>query len=46
MVDRLDYVELGLICADACSTLDRGVSERGSDELSQPVRDAIAQLTM
>jgi len=46
MVDRLDYVELGLICSDACIILDRGVNKRGPDELGQPVCDAIAQLTM
>lgn len=46
MVDEKDYVDLGRSCADVCRTLDRGLEERRSDELSPPVLEAIEQLTM
>ena len=45
MVNKLDYVELGLACADVCRALDRGMSGRRMGELSQSVREAIGQLT-
>ena len=45
MVNEIDYVELGLACADVCKTLDRGMKGRRADELSQSVNEAIAQLT-
>ena len=45
MVNKLDYVELGLACADVCRALDRGMSGRQMGELSQSVREAIGQLT-
>jgi len=45
MVNEVDYVELGLSCADICRVLDRGMDGRGLDELSKPARDAINQLT-
>ena len=45
MVNKTDYVELGLACADVCRALDRGVNGRRLDELSQPVFEAIEQLT-
>jgi len=43
MVNRVDYVELGLACAEACKTLARGTDGRRV-ELSQAVLDAIEQL--
>ena len=46
MANKLDYVELGLECADICKALDRGMNGKGLDELSGSVRDAIGQLTM
>ena len=46
MVNKLDYVELGLACADVCRALDRGVNGRRLDELSQSVSEAIEQLAM
>ena len=46
MINKTDYVELGLACADVCRALARGMSGRRVDELSQPVFDAIGQLTM
>ena len=45
MVNKLDYVELGLSCADICKALARGMSGRKLDELNQSVCDAINQLT-
>jgi hypothetical protein len=45
MVNELDYVELGLFCADICRALDRGTDKKQLDEFSQSVRDAIGQLT-
>ena len=46
MVNNLDYVELGLACADVCRALDRGVNAKKPDELSQSVYSAINQLTL
>ena len=45
MVTRKGYVELGLACADVCRSLDRGLNRRQADRLSQPVSEAIEQLT-
>ena len=45
MANKTDYVELGLACADVCRALDRGMKGRKLDDLSQSVREAIAQLT-
>ena len=44
MVNRVDYVELGLACAEACKALARGTEGRRGDQLSQAVLDAIEQL--
>jgi len=46
MANQVDYVELGLSCADICRSLDRGMNGKKLDDLSQPMRDAINQLTM
>ena len=46
MVNKTDYVDLGLACADVCRALDRGMSGRRADEVSQSVFEAIGQLTM
>ena len=45
MANELDYVELGLSCADICRALDRGMDGRRLEEFSQSVCDAIHQLT-
>ena len=45
MTNELDYVELGLSCADVCRALDRGMDGRQVDELSQSMLQAIEQLT-
>ena len=45
MINKADYVDLGLACADVCIALDRGMKGRRADALSQSVCDAIEQLT-
>lgn len=45
MINKMDYVDLGLACADICKTLDRGMKGRRADELSESVIVAIEQLT-
>ena len=45
MINRQDYVELGLACAEICTVLGRGMNGKRLDDLSQSVCDAIAQLT-
>ena len=46
MINEVDYVDLGLACADVCRVLDRGMRGRRMDELGQSVFEAIGQLTM
>jgi hypothetical protein len=46
MVNDLDYVELGLNCADICHALDRGMNGKKLGDLSQSVCEAINQLTV
>ena len=46
MANELDYIELGLSCANVCGALDRGVNEKRMEELSQSVNDAVNQLTV
>jgi len=45
MINALDYVELGLFCADICRALDRGMNGKKLADLNQSVCDAISQLT-
>ena len=45
MANELDFVELGLSCADICKAIDRGMNGRRLDGFSQSMRDAIDQLT-
>ena len=45
MANKSEYVELGLACADVCKALDRGMSGKTLDDLSQSAREAIDQLT-
>ena len=45
MANQLDYVDLGLNCADICRALDRGMNGKKLDDLSQSVCEAISQLT-
>ena len=45
MINQADYVELGLVCADVCKALNRGMNGKQASGLSQPVSEAIEQLT-
>ena len=44
MLNKLNYIELGLACADVCRALDRGMNRKTLDELGQPVCEATEQL--
>jgi len=46
MLTKLEYVELGLACADVCRALDRGMNGKRLDEIGQSVCKAIEQLAM
>jgi len=46
MINEVDRVGLGLACADVCIALDRGVKGRETSGLSQPILEAIEQLTV
>jgi len=45
MDNEMEYVELGLSCADVCRVLDRAMEGRRLNEVSQSVIGAIEQLT-
>ena len=45
MINKQEYVELALSCADVCQTLERGLNGRRLDELSRSVLEAIEKLT-
>jgi hypothetical protein len=45
MTNQVDYIELGLACADVCTALGRGMNGRRVDDLNQSVVEAIEQLT-
>ena len=45
MADQMDYVELGLSCADVCTALDRGLNGKRLNDLNNSVCEAIKQLT-
>ena len=44
MIDKEDYVELGLTCANVCTVLDRGLNGKKLSDLDNSVRKAIEQL--
>jgi len=46
MISKVDYVELGLICADVCEALNRGMDTRRADQLNKSVFKAIEKLTL
>ena len=46
MANKADIVDLGLFCVNVCRALDRGMSGRRVDELSQSVFEAIQQLAV
>ena len=45
MINQMDYVELGLACADVCAVLDRGLDGKRLKDLNNSVCEAIKQLT-
>ena len=45
MANQVDYVELGLACAEVCTTLDRGLDGKWLSDLNDSVLEAIKQLT-
>ena len=45
MANEVEYVELGLSCAEICKSLSRGMNGRRLEDFSQSVSDAIIQLT-
>ena len=38
---KVDYVKLGLTCAEVCEALNRRMDGRRADQLSQPILRAI-----
>ena len=44
MVNKQDYVDLGLSCANICKALERGMDGRELNELSKSMREAITEL--
>lgn len=44
MVNKTDYVELGLACADVCTALGRELNGKALNELNGSVNEAIKQL--
>ena len=45
MANEQDYIELGQDCGKVCKALYGRLEGRQSDELNQPVLDAIGDLT-
>ena len=45
MMNQVDYVELGLACAEVCTTLNRGLNGKKLSDLNNSVCEAISQLT-
>ena len=45
MANQMDYVELGLACAEVCTILNRGLNGKKLSDLSNSVLEAIKQLT-
>jgi hypothetical protein len=45
MINKTDYVDLGLACADVCRALERAMNGKKEDDLSQPMNEAISRLT-
>jgi len=45
MINEVDYVELGLACADVCTTLERGLKGKSLNDLNDSVVETINQLT-
>ena len=46
MATKGEYIDLGLICTNACETLNRGLSRKQPHELGKIVSEAIDQFTV
>jgi hypothetical protein len=46
MINKTDYVDLGLACADVCRALERAMNGKKEDDLSQSMSEAMNRLTM
>jgi len=46
MLNKRDYIDLGLDCANICGILDRGMNGKKMGDLSQSVCEAVNQLAM
>ena len=44
MINKADYVELGLACGEVCVALKRGLDTKSEDDFNDSVREAIKQL--
>ena len=44
-MDEEGFVELGLVCAEICQSLDRGMKAGGVYQPGSPILEAIEQLT-
>ena len=45
MGDKQDFLDLGLLCADICKTLERELEGKRSDELNWSVHETIETFT-
>jgi len=45
MINEVEFVELGLACADVCTALNRGLKGKKLNDLNGSVVEAINQLT-
>ena len=45
MINEVDFVDLGLSCADICQSLDQEIKGRGVPHAGSPILEAIEQLT-
>jgi len=45
MINQVDYVDLGLACAEVCKVLDRGLKGKKLNDLNSSVLEGIKQLT-
>jgi len=41
LINQMDYVELGLACAEVCTALGRGLKGKKLDDLNDSVCEAI-----
>ena len=46
MINKVDYLELGLACAEDCAALERGHDGKSEDDLNDSVREAIKRQRM